>query len=138
RPIRRMPESVRGLHPETPRRALDDAFRRLPLVDEDSEPSTASLRVRRSDLDLTGHLNHVASIAALLEAVPAEVVKACRLQSLEVEFKGEGHVGDPLTSICDSGYHHSLVRRGDGKEIARGRSRWTRPPTGTAVPPGGR
>lgn len=87
------------------------------------------MTVRRSDLDLNGHLNHVAAISALLEAVPAEVAVAQRVESLEVEFRGEGHYRDQLISQLavaepESELHHRLSRTADGKELARGRSRW--------------
>ncbi len=127
RPIRRIPARIRDLHPEPPRRALTDGFKRLPRLE--TEGIGRELVVRRGDLDLNGHLNHVATINALIETVEPEVFYRQQLTALEVEFMGEGHDGDELMSCCESvseSLHHSLVRRADGKEIARGRSRWSR------------
>lgn len=146
RPIRRIPAQIRALHPEPPLRALVDSFQRLPAVE--TATVCQRLNVRRGDLDLNGHLNHVATINALVEAVEPEVFYGQQLSALEVEFKGEGHEGDGLTSRCcqepgciEPDYietpnnqtscvppfetlQHSLVRDADDKEIARGRSCW--------------
>ena len=128
RPIRRVPDRIRDLHPVPPRRALSDAFRRLPACGGVSFEH--QLSVCRADIDLNGHLNHVAAISAMLEAAPAEIVEGRQLVALEVELKGEGHHGDELTSRCelDAGeaLRHSLSRNHDGKELARARSWWRR------------
>ncbi len=127
RPIRRFPAHIRDLHPDPPRRVLDDAFRRLPAGD--GQGAACDFLPRRGDLDLNGHLNHVATIAAMLEAVPEEIAGRRRLATLEVEFRGEGRHGDALEARCETAgrrLHHTLVRGADGKELARARSRWRR------------
>ncbi len=132
RPIRRFPAHLRDLHPDPPQRALADSFHRLPGCEAPSRPGMAcDVILRRGDLDLNGHLNHVAAIAALLEAAPAEFVDRHRPASLEAEFRGEGRYGDPLQARCrleDSELQHVLVRKSDGKELARARSRWRADP----------
>ncbi len=143
RPIRRVPEHIRAFHPDPPRRALSDSFHRLPGCE--AGDSSCDLKVRRTDLDLNGHLNHVAAISALLEAVPGASSDGAssggvssggvsfgdvRLASLEVEYRGEGHHGDRLTSRCEAvgdDLQHALFRD-DGRELARARSRWRRVP----------
>ncbi len=127
RPIRHYPSRIRDLHPDEPQRALPDTFHRLPALD--APDATCDFVARRGDLDLNGHLNHVATIAAMLEAVPAEQVSERRLEALEVEFRGEGRHGDTLEARCRSGtteVQHMLIRKADGKELARARSRWRR------------
>ena len=129
-PIRRFPPRIRDLHPDPPVRALEDRFRRLPTC-EDADHA-CDVILRRGDLDLNSHLNHVATIAALLEAAPAEVVDHGRLESLEVEYRGEGRYGDSLEARCQHGESelwHALVRKTDGKELARARSRWQKDST---------
>lgn len=129
RPIRHFPVRLRDLHPDPPRRALPDKFHRLPAC-EDPEDACDFIP-RRGDLDLNGHLNHVAVIAALLEAIPEELVDRHRLAALEVEFRGEGRYGDPLEARCrhvEPEVQHVLVRKTDGKELARARSRWHQEP----------
>ena len=84
RPMRRFPPHIRDLHPDPPRRALADPFHRL--LGCDRVDATRDVVLRRGDLDLNGHLNHVAAIATMLEAVPSEVVERQRLTALEVEF----------------------------------------------------
>ncbi len=125
RPIRRFPARIRDLHPEAPRRALPDPFHRLPACED---PDTVcDFGLRRGDLDLNGHLNHVAAIAAMLEPVPAETFDRRRLEALEVEFRGEGRYGEALQARCrqqELEAQHALVRKSDGKELARARSRW--------------
>ncbi len=125
RPIRHFPAHIRDLHPETPQRALSDPFHRLPACEDPGWKCNVILR--RGDLDLNGHLNHVAAIAAMLEAAPAEVFDRCRLQALEVEYRGEGRYGETLEARCrqdGSEMRHVLVRKSDGKELARARSHW--------------
>ncbi len=127
RPIRRLPARIREVHPDPPRRALPDPFHRLPACD--SGGLARDVAVRRGDLDLNGHLNHVAAIGAMLEAVPAEHVGRRRLETLEVELRGEGRYGDALEARCeppDPEARHLLVRKADGKELARARTRWRR------------
>ena len=124
RPIRHLPPRIRDLHPDPPRRALKDPFHRLPACEHPN--SACDFTVRRGDLDLNGHLNHVATIVAMLEAVPAELA-VHQLETLEVEFRGEGRYGDALEARCegtDSDLRHVLVRKPDGKELARARSHW--------------
>lgn len=128
-PIRRLPEHIRELHPQEPRRALVDRFRRLPACAEDAP--RRRMRVRRTDLDLNGHLNHVAAIDGLLESVPAAAWDEGRVASLEVEFRGEANHRDVLASRCDGGGEaggpvlHGLTHEADGKEVARARSCWS-------------
>ncbi len=125
RPIRHFPPRLRDLHPDPPQRALADPFHRLPACED--PVSACDFILRRGDLDLNGHLNHVATIAALLEAVPAEIVDSGRVATLEVEFRGEGRYGDTLEARCqhvESELRHVLVRKSDGKELARARTRW--------------
>ncbi len=125
RPIRHFPPRIRDLHPDPPHRALQDPFHRLPACE--GPDATRDFQVRRGDLDLNGHLNHVAAIAAMLEAVPAEMVDQHRLETLEVEFRGEGRYGDALEARgerAESCLQHVLARKADGKELARARSRW--------------
>ena len=129
RPIRRVPDRIRDLHPDPPKRALSDAFRRLPACGTSS--AHVDLKVRRSDLDLNGHLNHVAAISALLEAVPADLRKSRQIAALEVEYRGEGHLGDRLTARSEpieAGdlLQHSLTEGAD-RELARARTRWRQP-----------
>ncbi len=125
RPIRHFPARIRDLHLDPPRRALPDSFHRLPACE--GPGSACEVVLRRGDLDLNGHLNHVAAIAAMLEAVPAELVDGQRPAALEVEFRGEGLYGDLLEARCqhrETEAQHVLVRKADGKELARARSRW--------------
>lgn len=130
RPVRRLPPHIVALHPDPPHRALPDRFHRLPQAEPKHAPRRCT--VRRSDLDLNGHLNHVAAISTMLESTPAEVFDQRRIESLEVEYRGEGHFGDELASHCsqadedggDGVFLHRLTRPADGKELVRGRSRW--------------
>ena len=125
RPIRRLPSRIRALHPDPPRRALPVPFHRLPACD--GAGAACDVILRRGDLDLNGHLNHVAAIAAMLEAAPAELAERRRLETLEVEFRGEGRYGDRLEARCEpaeSAARHLLVRVPEAKELVRGRSRW--------------
>lgn len=142
KPVRRIPEELKTLHPETPRRALDVPFDKLTALGESSEESPILERpfpLRRADLDLNRHVNHGVFVDALLEAVPPDLWCEAELLELEIDFLAEARPGDRLVTRCrrkpeldtdgaeiDGGPEllHDVVRLDDGRELVRARSRW--------------
>ena len=112
----------------TPGRALVDDFARLPTA-ESGEP-VAAFTARHSDLDVNHHVNNVALVRMVLDAVPASTLTSCVPAELEVEFRAEVSHGDTLearvarSENTNRRYVHSLVRTSDGQEVVRARSRW--------------
>jgi acyl-ACP thioesterase len=128
KPLRRIPQKVLDIHPRESDRALGDAQVRLPRLD--GADHEEAVRVRGSDLDVNGHVNHVFYVDQVEHAVPGEIVRDRGVSELEIEFRSECHAGDELVTRSrregDSGdvYLHSLVRERDGREVARARTTW--------------
>jgi acyl-ACP thioesterase len=134
RPIR--PDSNfdwRGLiHPE---RSLAVDLEKVPGV-EGGEPILQELElpVRYADLDMNLHANNTRYVEWLLEAVPLEVLRGPRLAELDLDFLAEAEHGERILSrtyemeaqSSDGGraFRHILLRRSDGREVARARSLW--------------
>ncbi len=126
RPVR-PPRVLEELAEPSAGRALVDDFERAPELDD--APRERVLEVRHADLDVNGHANNVSVIVWLLESLdPGEL--AGSLSRLEVEFRAEAVRGDTIVTQAARlaappvAYAHRLVRRGDGREIARARSEW--------------
>ncbi|MBN2199701.1 MAG: hypothetical protein JW747_07635 [Candidatus Aminicenantes bacterium] len=132
-----LPDFILSIHHNSPGRALDDSFSKLPVPNVFSLSKV--LEVRNADLDLNRHLNFVKSVALGLEAVPDEILARRALSDLEVSFRAEGRKGDrvvaksgPLSRDEPLQLGHVLLREKDGVELARMASTWT--PAGP-VPP---
>lgn len=134
KPLRRLPEDLLALHPDPPRRALDEGFERLPSLPEECLVER-SFPLRRSDLDVNRHVNHGVFVDALMEAVPEELWSDAELQELEVDFRAEALPGDDLlvrAAVLDEDDEDAVTvllgafRADDGHELVRARSRWRR------------
>jgi medium-chain acyl-[acyl-carrier-protein] hydrolase len=97
------------------------------------EPADRELAftVRRSDLDLAGHVNNTSYVEWAVEAVPDRVWSSCELAELEISFLSECHQGQTVVSSSQtaeaggaSEVRHEIARREDGEEVARARSVW--------------
>lgn len=136
KPKRKLPESMRALKPDPPHRAIDSEFPRLPDPADLASAAERPFPLRRTDLDLNGHVNYGILVDALMEAVPAELWDDGELHELEVDFRGEARPGDalhtrsyPVEDAEDDDAEtllHGVVRQADGREIVRARSRWLR------------
>mmetsp|Transcript_27115 Transcript_27115/g.67755 ORF Transcript_27115/g.67755 Transcript_27115/m.67755 type:complete len:381 (-) Transcript_27115:564-1706(-) len=114
-----------------------------------SDPFSHS--VRRSDMDMNGHVNNAVYVEWVLEAVPADMWDSHRLKELELEFRSECNYGDVVDAlscpeaavaaaaegggdslaIAESDNRvllvHMLLKRGVGKreaEVVRARTAW--------------
>jgi len=82
---------------------------------------------------ISDHANNVSVIAWSLEALPDEFALGGRLAELEVEFRAESRHGERIAVLVQRepgeapAFRHTLVREGDGREIARVRSVWALP-----------
>lgn len=89
--------------------------------------------VRRSDLDLAGHVNNTSYVAWAVEAVSDEIWEASDLDRLEIRFLAECHHGQTVRSACqeigrDESFEvrHQILRDEDGIEAARAHTVWRR------------
>ncbi len=109
------------------RRAVDEGIVHLPPVDSPhlGEPFT----VPSSCLDMYRHVNHAFYIQWALDSVIPGIEKGILPYSIEAVFKGEAVAGDRLVVTLQpteegATWLHSLTREGDGKEVARLRTKW--------------
>lgn len=113
----RPPAEIAAAAAGAPPRVIEDAFEPLAAPGPDAADGPAT-RIGRFDLDLNAHANNVTIFRALLESLP----HADPPFDLEAEFRGEAFEGDFLEGRTDEGggaRRVALVRRADGREIAR-------------------
>ena len=83
RPIR-MPDFINVLHENSPGRAVEDDFDKLPELQ--LEQYTKFFNVRQSDLDMNQHVNNVNYIEWGLESVPEDINRTHILSSIEISL----------------------------------------------------
>jgi medium-chain acyl-[acyl-carrier-protein] hydrolase len=109
-----------------PRRALAEGVDKLPALE--SADRETSVLVRLSDLDTNDHANNARIAEWVVEGVGRDAWQRFRIRSLDIDFLAESLHGDTVSSraaaMPDGQFLHSLVRSGDGREIARARTRW--------------
>lgn len=116
-------------YPLLPHRAVEDDFASLPLAPPEAVINEIPFRVQRSDLDINHHVNNTIYAGWALEAVPDELARGA-LAELEISFRAEVLYGESILSRCaimegaPSTCLHQIMRSGDGRELARLRSRW--------------
>lgn len=107
-------------------RALDLGFEKVPLPDAfDRE---IPVLVRLSDLDANAHANNARIAGWIVEGIGRDEWERGSLRELDIDFLAEAMAGDAVDSRAAARpggqFLHSLVRRGDGKEIARACTTW--------------
>ena len=83
--------------------------------------------VRLQEIDRNLHVNHVSYLAWALDSVPPEHWAASRACAVEVHYLAEARLGEAvLSQVAGDGGElvHAIRRAGDGKELARLRTRW--------------
>ena len=107
-------------------RSLDAGTEKLPAL-EGADRETPVI-VRLSDLDANLHANNARIAEWIVEGVGRDAWQGSLLRGLDVDFMAEAMHGDTIVSRSradgEGGHLHSLVRGGDGREIARGRTWW--------------
>ena len=91
----------------------------------------SEFRVRKSDLDLNNHVNHVRFIEWAIESVPAVQVSGLMVAQIEISFRSEGLLDDRIivrsqrspeseqTEFYHKGYHKE-----NNTELFRAKSVW--------------
>jgi acyl-ACP thioesterase len=127
---RNRPAVVTGLFPAGYHLGADRAHE-LPVPPMDLEGPQSVERafpVRRSDIDLNGHVNNLHYVEWLAESVPYEVWEARTVRELYVEFKKEVRFGETVTSrVRQAGpleFVHRMASDRQKGEILAGFTRW--------------
>lgn len=76
------------------RRALNYDFPGIELPEKID--AKTELKVRKQDLDINQHVNHVAHIHWIMENLPAKVVEKYKFEKLEISYKEQGFHGDDI------------------------------------------
>jgi len=112
-----------------PRRAVDDDFPPLPLLE--AADAELTIPVLTKDLDFNKHVNNAVYVQWALEAVPADVMNAMRPMDVEVSFRAEAFYGERIISKIQDvrgatprAFLHQVYRPADGKELTRLRTVW--------------
>lgn len=129
RKIIRIPPEMLESYGAYPERAIDDSFERMhPLEEWDQQ---RNFHVRVSDLDTNQHANSAVYMDWTLESVPPEILQTCELRSVELTYKKECTLGDPVVARAKSlgpdrsAFLHE-VRHGESNEVlCLGRSAWS-------------
>lgn len=123
------PQDYLSQYPHRAERVIPDDFGSLPTMEQvDLE---LPFRVRRSDLDLNQHVNHVSYIEWALETVPVDILKKYQPVKLEVAFRGEAFYEDAILSrtskLVDDQqpvFLHQIMAEPGSKELTRLKSQW--------------
>jgi acyl-ACP thioesterase len=90
-----------------------------------------TFRVRMADIDINRHVNNAVYVAWALESVPRALLDHALPVELEVQFRAEAFYEDRVnvrTAQLSAGdepvFLHQLLRKSDGRELTRLRSRW--------------
>lgn len=109
---------------------------KTPLLDlgrrKPSPVRSAELRhdfaVRRSDLDLVGHVNNVRYVEWALETVPEHTFQTRRPRLFDVVYRRESRLGQTVTvetqSLGNGQFAHRLLDRDSGAELVQVESAW--------------
>lgn len=105
---------------------LEHALDQLPAM---SKPlADRTYEVGYYDLDFINHLNNVNFVKWMLEALPEETMGLQKFYSMDLIFITEGNLDDVIDTefqqLDEFTYLHRLVRYGDKKVLATGRSIW--------------
>ena len=129
KPIRMLPE-IAAAAVARPRALIHD-FREKLAPPERAEHERR-FHVRRSDLDVNGHVNNVTFIEWVVESVPPDSIGAAQVRDLTVAFQSEALLGDEVIALAaheTAGgrqvFRHQLRRAGDGRVLAVARTEWS-------------
>lgn len=129
RPIRMLPEIGAAALPRP--RALTHDFREKLAPPERAEHER-QFQVRRSDLDVNGHVNNVTFIEWVVESVPPGSIGTARVTDITLEFQAEALLGDTVIAQAAKEpaangtiFRHQLRRASDGRVLAVARTEWS-------------
>jgi medium-chain acyl-[acyl-carrier-protein] hydrolase len=123
-------EGIVGLTYAVEKRALDDPFASLPVLD--ARDAERRFLVEAGHLDWNRHVNNAVYVQWALEAVPPDVLLGRRPVDIEVSYRAEALYGDEVLSavqrVPEAGdgpaFLHQILNAATGAELARLRTRW--------------
>lgn len=131
-----LPEALAARYPAVTRECPPFTCRTLPRLR--NAPHTATIQVRRDDLDMNGHVNNARYLPWLLEAIPCTLGDQLEPSVVDISYRAECFPGDILHSLCGPVENsptqvvHSIQRlNADGTpndEVCRAISSWKQCP----------
>jgi acyl-ACP thioesterase len=129
RPVRMLPEIAAAAVVRP--RALAHDFR-TKLAPPARAQHERRFHVRRSDLDVNGHVNNVTFLEWVVESVPPETIGTAHVTDITLEFHAEALLGDEIIAQAEPGipgggsiFRHQLRRTGDNRVLAVARTEWS-------------
>ena len=111
----------------------------LPLAEEPEKipgpvhsETRRSYRVCYSDIDMHHHVNNRKYIEWVLDSYPFEMNQTHQIYTFEINFLGESSWGDTVSIQTETlkesppAFLHNMMREGDGRELCRARTEWTK------------
>jgi acyl-ACP thioesterase len=109
----------------------DTPVRAEKLNDPNLVEGQSEFGVRRSDLDLAGHVNNTSYVEWIVEAIPDDLWSRHVLSELDISYLAESHRGEAIVSGFQrrqtaDGWEvlHRLTRKGHDGVVARARTSW--------------
>lgn len=130
RPMR-PPAMLKNL--QTPDRSAPFSHDMTTLPGPDAVDHERTFAVRYHDLDLNRHVNNVRYVEWALETLPPAVHDAYRCAGLELQFRAETTLGDPVRAVAQTEadgdalrVRHRLDHADDGHTLALATTQWVR------------
>lgn len=113
-------------HVITPKRG------KIALDPENGQNDKKDFHVRRSDLDINGHVNNVTHINWISESVPRQIYSQYQLSDIDIIYQGESKLGDMVrssvyTSSNSQTFRHRISRHHADNVLATARTTWNLP-----------
>jgi medium-chain acyl-[acyl-carrier-protein] hydrolase len=127
RPVRISP-FVERLKPVDGNHILPDRLDKLAALSRHEHKR--NFVARYSDLDINQHVNNVSFVEWVVESVPPAVLNTSVPVEIEINFLAEAFYDDQIQAVChpldpnNTEFLHGLIRRQDGRELARARTMW--------------
>jgi medium-chain acyl-[acyl-carrier-protein] hydrolase len=127
RPVRISP-FVERLKPVEGKHILPDRLDKLAALGRHDHKR--NFVARYSDLDINQHVNNVSFVEWVVESVPPAVLNYSLPVEIEINFLAEAFYDDQIQAVChpldpnNTEFLHGLIRRRDGRELARARTKW--------------
>ncbi|MBD2753444.1 acyl-[acyl-carrier-protein] thioesterase [Spirosoma validum] len=125
-----LPDFIKKLNPPTgleplPKLSAKPDFQTNPFVPTQQK----DVEVGWLSIDQNQHVNNVAYVQWLLEAIDKEVLQTSELIQIDLVYRTESHWGDTLqvqsASEAADTFVHRIIQPESGKDVLLARTRWT-------------
>ncbi len=128
-----IPEEVVDMKVSDRRHVITPKRDKIALDSENGPSDEKDFRVRRSELDVNGHVNNVAHINWICETVPRKTYSQYHLSEIDIVYQGESKWGDMIhsalykTSASPHSFKHRISRHNEESSLVTARTTWDLP-----------